>query len=258
MVPNPTIERVQPDLVAKLQSEALFAPIVIFKEREQRESSDLDERLSNVTGDGRQGPLKRPGASITVKMPTFSNANVDAPGPLAVLNQVIVVKSNDRINIETKDAAGVSIGTGVSAEQWAQNLWQTLHLFTLQGVAQTLYATTIKKTDAFAHLDLLAYEVSFQATFPLQAPLFVYTPTPSNARTVVTLTPTPAPPGGQSNPQPASQTIFYTIDGSFPGSGNSKALIYTAPFNVLRGIVIRWAAYAAGYNGSDVGLISID
>ena len=247
---NPNIDLLAPDIYFKLQSESVFAPIVIFQVWPQRTSSEIDERLANVTGDSRQAVTKKPGASITVNQPTFSNVNSEAPGPLAEARITVTVKDSPRINIEAKDSNGNPTGTGITGTRWAQLVWQTLHRFTLQGIAQTLYAFQIKPNDSFEHLDLFAHDVIFGCTLPLQAPLFVFTPTETLAGTTVTLTPTPAPQGS-TNPQPSSITIYYTTDGSFPGSGNPVALVYQGPFTVAHGTVVRWAGYAAGYNGSD-------
>lgn len=247
-----SIEQIQPDLYYKLQSEPLFAPIVIFKQRELRTSSEIDERLANLTGDSRQATTKKPGASITVKMPKFRNANANAPGPLSEVILTATIKENPRINIEAVDENQKQIGTGISGEQWAQNVWQIWHGFTLQGIMQTIYAAEVKPTTEFEDLDLLSWDVTLLGTYPLQAPLFIYTPNVNTIGTTVTLTanlgvvPT-------TNPQPSQVAIWYTTDASFPGSGNPTALPYSAPFTVPHGTIVRWAAYAPGYNGSDVG-----
>jgi hypothetical protein len=51
--------------------------------------------------------------------------------------------------------------------------------------------------------------------------------------------------------------IYYTTDGSFPGPGNTGAALYSAPFRVGSGTVVRWAGYAAGRLGSDAGEATI-
>jgi hypothetical protein len=49
-------------------------------------------------------------------------------------------------------------------------------------------------------------------------------------------------------------TIFYTLDGTYPGSGNSAAVEYSAPFAVSSGQRIRTSAEkkADGYLGSRI------
>ena len=238
-----SIEQIQPDLYYKLLSEQVFAPIVIFKEREERTSSQIDERLANVTGDSRQGQQKLPGASITVKMPQFASFNSNAPGPFGEVVVTLVVKENPRINIE---ATG---GTGISAEQWAQNILQTLHDFYVQGTCEIIYAVSVTPNKEFEYLNLLAYNVVLRAAYPLDFPARCPMPTENTVGQTVTLIPGICP-GVLPPPNPV---IYYTTDGSFPGSGNPNAVIYTAPFTVPNPTVVRWAEYAAGFQGSAVG-----
>jgi len=58
--------------------------------------------------------------------------------------------------------------------------------------------------------------------------------------------------------------IYYTTDGSFPGPANlataappGTATVYTGPFEVSSGTVVRWASYLAGRQGSDAGQATI-
>jgi hypothetical protein len=58
-------------------------------------------------------------------------------------------------------------------------------------------------------------------------------------------------PGGGS-------TIYYSTDGSFPGSGNPNAIIYTTPFTVASGTIVRTAAYYPGLQGSMVDTFTVN
>jgi hypothetical protein len=51
--------------------------------------------------------------------------------------------------------------------------------------------------------------------------------------------------------------IFYTIDGSFPGAGNPNAVLYTIPFTVAGGTVVRTAAYNGNLQGSMVDTFTV-
>jgi len=54
-------------------------------------------------------------------------------------------------------------------------------------------------------------------------------------------------------------SIYYTLDGSFPGPGNAgdsfggPAVKYAAPFVVAANTTVRYASYQAGFIGSDTG-----
>ena len=77
---------------------------------------------------------------------------------------------------------------------------------------------------------------------------------------LVQVTLTDQQPGGGS-------LIYYTTDGTFPGYGNTipgnpipsgqpfgggTAQVYAAPFNVPSGATVLFAAYIAGFTGSNV------
>jgi len=52
-------------------------------------------------------------------------------------------------------------------------------------------------------------------------------------------------------------TIYFTTDGSFPGPANAAATVYANPFDGTVGDVIRFAAFADGYQGSNSGLAKL-
>jgi hypothetical protein len=55
-------------------------------------------------------------------------------------------------------------------------------------------------------------------------------------------------------------SIYYTIDGSFPGPGNSTgtATLYSGPFTVEAGTAVAFKAYLAGARGSGVEQYTIN
>jgi hypothetical protein len=238
---NPQIEQIQPDIFDKLASEPYFAAISLFQIRKERFQSEIDEALSSATFDpGQSGKL--PGATIEVLMPMIKTNLVNAPGPVVTLEQRLIVKENPTINL----AAG---GVNLTAEQIAVEILQTLHQFYLGGICQALYPApkAIVPNDDFP--DLAAYDVILQATFNLTPPARTGCPPPP---TESSLTLTFAPPA--SDPD---ATIYYTTDGSFPGPGNAAAAIYSAPFSVTSGTVVRWADYVTGKLGSSTGMATI-
>lgn len=236
------IEQIQPDVFDKLASEPYFAPISLFMIRKERYESAINEALSEATFDpGQSG--KRPGATVEVLMPVIKTNLVNAPGPVVTLEQRLMVKENPAINL----AAG---GVNLTAEQIAVQILQTLHQFYLGGICQALYPAhkAIVPNEKFP--GLVVYEVVLQATFNLTAP----------DRTGCPVPPTEGPPLTLAFTAPASDpaaTIYYTVDGSFPGPGNSSATGYAGPFAVASGATLRWAAYAANKLGSSTGMATI-
>ena len=238
---NAQIEQIQPDVFHKLAGEPYFAAISLFQIRKERYQSEIDEALSSATFDPGQGG-KRPGATVEVLMPVIKTNLVNAPGPVVTLEQRLIVKENPAINL----AAG---GAGLTAEQIAVQILQTLHQFYLGGICQALYPAPEAIVPNRTFPGLVAYDVIVQATFNLTPPARTACPLPPTENSLVL---TFAPPGGDP-----SATIFYTTDGSFPGPGNLSATSYAVPFAVAGGTVIRWAAYASGKLGSSTGMATI-
>jgi hypothetical protein len=227
------IESVQPDVVAKILSEGYFANIAVFAVREKRLDTEVSRALSGLQGRNGKG-----GATIEVLMPTLKSAMPDTAGPVCVLEQMFIVKEQPTVNLGAN-------GTGLTCEEIAVNLAQTFQLFFLGGPMQGFYAAPAfykyveeKKDRAF-----VAIEVVLNATFVLTALQRTVGPAATAAALTVSLS--DLQPGGGS-------AIYYTTDGSFPGSGNANAILYTTPFTVASGTVVRTAAYNGALQGSMV------
>jgi hypothetical protein len=227
------IESVQPDVYGKLLSEPLFDKVAIFKIRDKRLDSEVNRALSGLAGRHGAG-----GATIEVLMPTLKGALPNTAGPVCTLEQQIIVKEQPTVN------QGAN-GTGLSAEQIAVNLAQTLQLFYFGGALQGFYAapTFYQHQEAGAEAPFLMLRVTMNATFVLSALERTLTPAATEGAGLVTLT--DQQPGGGS-------TIYYTTDGSFPGPGNPNSVVYSNPFAVTSGRVVRTAAWNGALQGSMV------
>ena len=227
------IESVQPDVYYKLLSESWFENIAIFKIREKRLDTEVNRALAGLAGRNGKG-----GASIEVLMPSLKTALPETAGPVCTLEQKFIVKEQPTVN------QGAN-GTGLSVEQIAVNLAQTFQLFYLGGPMQGFYAAPefYKHQAVPEEVPFIAVTVTLQATFALTALARTLSPAASAAAETVTLT--DQQPGGGS-------TLYYTTDGSFPGSGNPAATPYSTPFTVASGTVVRTAAYNGTLQGSMV------
>jgi len=227
------IESVQPDVYYKLLTEPWFQNIAIFKIRDKRLDTEVNRALTGLAGRNGKG-----GASIEVLMPSLSSALPDTAGPVCTLEQKFLVKEQPTVN------QGAN-GTGLSAEQIAVNIAQTFQLFFLGGPIQGFYTAPSFYEYAAAPKDVLYVPllVTLRATFALTPLTRTATPAASAAAETVTLT--DQQPGGGS-------ALYYTTDGSFPGAGNPNATVYTTPFTVASGTVVRTAAYHGGLQGSMV------
>ena len=232
------IESVQPDVYYKLLSEPWFRNIAIFKIRGKRLDSEVNRALTGLAGRNGKG-----GASIEVLMPALKSALPDTAGPVCTLEQKFIVKEQPAVN------QGAN-GTGLSLEQIAVNIAQTFQLFYLGGPMQGFYsAPEFYQYQAVPDdVSFLALAVTLQATFTLTALTRTLAPAASAAAETVALT--DQQPGGGS-------VIYYTINGSFPGSGNPNAVVYANPFTVPGGATVRAAAYNGALQGSMVDTFTV-
>jgi len=227
------IESVQPDVYYKLLTEPWFQNIAIFKIRQKRLDTEVNRALAGLAGRNGKG-----GASIEVLMPALKSALSETAGPICTLEQKFIVKEQPTVN------QGAN-GTGLSAEQIAVNLAQTFQLFFLGGPMQGFYTAPTFYEYVVAPQDVpyVALLVTLRATFALTALTRTLAPAVSAAAETVTL----------ADQQPgAGSALYYTTDGSFPGSGNPNAILYTSPFAVASGTLVRAAAYNGALQGSMV------
>jgi Fn3 associated len=227
------IESVQPDVYYKLLTEPWFENIAVFKIREKRLDSEVNRALAGLAGQNGKG-----GATIEVLMPSLKSALPETAGPICTLEQSFIVKEQPTVN------QGAN-GTGLSVEQIAVNLAQTFQLFYLGGPMQGFYAAPefYKYQPVPNGSPFIAVAVVLQATFALTPLARTLAPAASAVGETVTLT--DQQPGGGS-------AIYYTTDGSFPGSGNPAAVEFSTPFTVASGTLVRAAAYNGALQGSMV------
>lgn len=227
------IESVQPDVYYKLLTEPWFENIAIFQIREKRLDTEVNRALTGLGGRNGKG-----GATIEVLMPSLKSALAETAGPVCTLEQKFIVKEQPTVNQNAN-------GTGLSVEEIAVNIAQTFQLFYLGGPMQGFYAAPefYKYQPVPDDSPFIAVAVTLHATFALTALTRTIAPAVSALAETVTLT--DQQPGGGS-------TIYYTTNGSFPGSGNSTATQYSIPFTVASGTVVRVAAYNGTLQGSMV------
>lgn len=226
--------QLQDDIFAKLLSEPLLAQINIVQERKQTLENETDATLIWTTL--RNG---RKGCGVLVEMPGISVKSPNLPGPEHFYSVNLVVMEEPTTNF------GPQTGTLQDAESIAERVLQCLCHVTIEDVG-SLYAapTAIRPTNEFP--GVLAYRVALQMRSLIDPT--GKTPLPAIAEAAGTIT---------LSPDAADDQIYYTVDDSFPGSGNATARVYDAPFTVDVGTVVRYAAYRANLFGSDVGRVTV-
>ena len=229
--------QLQQDVCDKLNSEAAFAYVAVATLRRHVIRSEIGERLAHLTGkNGRKG------CGLTVRMPSIQGIQPNVwPAQGEVVVAVDAVE-NPEINFN----AG---GTQVTAKEAARAARTALHQFAIEG--KILLYQDEKAIEPLAGLEkehpgCLGYRVLLRGRMSEAAAAKCALPEIAAAGRTVSLSTTEEGTG-----------IYYTTDGSFPGPGNTGALVYGGPFTVASGTVVRWAGYAAGSLGSDAGEATI-
>ena len=225
------LKRVQDDLLAKLLSEPELQHVTVVEHTKLLTGSET--QVAAVWMQSRNDKL---GTAIVVAAPWFENeAAATAMTKVLLVMPLWVICHPDT-------ALATAAGSGVSAEAAVLTARRLLRGWAVEGVGS--FFTEGRSFEQFqppANLDVVGYQLLLKCTL-LQADCArVAVPTFSQSGSTVTLACVTA-----------SSTIYYTLDGSFPGPGNSAALTYASPFTVTSGQTVRAAAYHATLSGSPV------
>lgn len=237
--------QLQRDVYALLMSAPALRSVNIVLERQFLLDStvELDAIWQTVRNE-------RSGTGILIEMPVIDGPANQSPGP----------KQNLRLNfvcLQNGDAAFTpETGSGLSAEHLTQLVLDTLHMQELQGIG-TLYAEDRAVEAARDYEFVNAYRVGLRlrtaqaSQTNRTAPVTIT----NNSGTVTLACAT------------SGAAIYFTTDGSFPDAAathpitgdaiNPASTLYTAPFAVNVGDVVRAAAYLAGYNAGQIAQTTI-
>jgi Chitobiase/beta-hexosaminidase C-terminal domain len=243
--------QLQEDLAQGLMGESFLRFINVVQYRKLRLQSELD--WSAVYALGRNG---RAGCGVLVEMPAFEVWHPNVAGPVGNFVLSCVVLEEPNLNFEP------GTGTQLSAEAVSEFILESSHQWEIGGVGvvsaqreairglwrtEDLHAAVGQGSlreaiwDAQRFQGLVAYRVKFQ----LQAAAMPWTRVapPVLHQQQLDLILTCAT--GQA-------AIYFTTDGSYPGPGNPRAVLYAGPFQTAAA-TLRYAAYAAGQIRSNVG-----
>jgi hypothetical protein len=166
----------------------------------------------------------RKGCGVIVEVPEVNVASGNLPGPEMGLLISCLILEDPFINY------GPASGTLRPADQVAQRIIEVGHGWPLMPHGE-LYAKGAVLVAARDFEPLRAYRIGLNLRMPRTQTTRVAEVTIAEDAGTVTLT------------VPSGATGYYTTDASFPGPGNPAATVYTAPFAVTAGTVLRWAAY---------------
>lgn len=229
--------QLQNDLLMVMLSDPLLASINVVQLRKLRLQNEIDAAVIYTrTRNGRSG------CGILVEMPTADCKNPNVSGPVLDLICTFLVAEQPAINMNPKT------GTLSSAEDIVQVVLRIMHQWPIDG-AGSFYAAPKPFEPVETLPGVIAYRVRFRLVVPQEAVPRVTCPTSSIADGLMTL----ACADGAAE-------LRFTTDLTFPGregGGNAGAQLYTEPFEVTSGDVIRFAAWRDGYNVSQVRRVTV-
>jgi Chitobiase/beta-hexosaminidase C-terminal domain len=233
------ILRFPKDVEAALLREALLSPVTIVSLRALQLSSELDVKRAWLKA--RNG---KSGAGIVIGIPTLDHQVPNVDGPEREMLLPVSVFEQPSLN------AMASTGTQLDAETIVDYVEAILARLQIEGLG-TLYSQGVMP-NLETQAGVLRYDLIFAATVP-RAPL---------GRCVLPDYSCPAQTVTFTNVTAGAQ-ILYTTDATFPGRDAATGqllgttLVYSAPFTVASGAVVRWAAQKSGLVGSDTGEITV-
>lgn len=222
------------DMAARMDADEWFVDIVVLTEKK----ADLISAIEKAVGP-MKGKAGKSGTCVVVMSPVATDEYPDAPG--AYLHPQVSVRV-----LETPLINNSAVGTKKPALSTCKRIVELFKAFGADGVCTPLVPgkpTIVPVADPVAPV---AYEVNFRTadasrTVPAKVAQPIVSPASGAAPATVTLV---CATGGAA--------IYYTLDGSYPWSGNPQATLYNAPFAVNTPATVRAGAFKAGAIASNV------
>lgn len=201
------LELDQDDFVARLFADTVLAEAAILEQRRGLTEGDVETALQTLNVRG-----GKYGAVIIVLMPTLVPLDPDAPGPEYRVRASIQI-------IEQPDLNRATGGTLLTAEQIAGRIRPLFHHY--QGG---------RGTWTFAGMEPLTQD-SDRVSYALDFTRLARDASDRSATPLITPE-SGAAPQSVTLEAGAGAAIYYTLDGSYPWSGNAEATLYTGAIAV--------------------------
>lgn len=239
----------QKDIVGILLSSDQLVSINVFSYREQRLKQEMDYRSMLQTP--RNG---RTGAMVVVLMPTATERNPNVQGPVLTWEFPVIAIENDAINNVPQT------GTLISAEELGQIVMDIMHQEADHKLG-TFQASTraMDPEKEYVFPGCIGYRTGFMILgnniqTPRVAPVTITVDAvaitiSSCAAGMATLASTTA-----------GARIKFTLDGSHPSedqANNPSSTLYTVPFQLSSGDILRTAAYKNNMNKSSTRYVEV-
>jgi len=244
-------EQFQQDIVAILNSEEWMASVPVVAYRPLRVSSDKSDNGSALDaakpeiGQEEFWLIKKDGTfsgtGVRVPMPTLKLVSKNLSKPQLFIACQILVAEQPGVS-EAANGLNTAAGGRRSAEAVAMKVMDLLHHRHYDGT-NFLSVDDNAVTQASAVPYLRAYNVNVWATFRRSSDARSGNPAISVEAGVATITATSE-----------GSDIYYTVDGTTPvkTAVNPTSMLYSEPFAVISGTVIRAMAFVPNCIGSSV------
>ena len=201
----------QSEALNRLLSESYFSDITGYVEDDSVTLTKIQNTLRGIQLKG-----GKQGAAFVVRMPRLVVSGGDVAGPEGVAEIVVECVHLPVYNDTDRG------GTGKDADEIALYAVNTLHEYLPRGL-DGVRGNFMAGTDAIEPVGASEKGVAYLAR--VRVPVTV-------GRTRRVARPAASAGGGNitATCSTAGASIYFTTDGSYPGSGNSAATLYSAPF----------------------------
>jgi len=218
----------QTEMRMRLASASYLQDILIFQDNKGVTESDVEQALTLF----KPSTGKKTGACIIVMKPRGMKSESDSPMVDLTLRLNVQVMTRPLINDATTGG-----GSGKQAETLKAWVMTELHDYFSGALCLSLHAADVpwSPVDDVAE-GVVSYMVHLESKTAFGGRGKVATPDYSRTGHTATLT-----------CATAGAVIYYTTDGSYPGSANTTSIQYTAPITVNNGDTLRAVAILANY-----------
>jgi len=224
------LQQLQEDIYFRLLSDGELSPVSMLLQRKLVLESDIAVSLGTISK--RSGKM---GACVVVLMPGIDVPDANGSGPQFDIVCTVRVLEAPLYN-------GSAQGTGIAAEALGLRVLHLLHHFHDMSVAKPMLADrrAMEPYTAAVSGGAIGYDISVRTSSGIKAGDKVLAPRISQDGSAIALS--CGTPGA---------VLYYTLDGSYPGSGNPAALAYGDPFQAASGTQVRAGAQHDGLVPSD-------
>jgi len=240
------LQQLQLDIFGRLSGADYFSDIALYliRPRSRQEALLIQTNIENaLLGMEKKNGLA--GVACRVEMPYIDVEKPELPGPYTAIVATIRVIENPLVNMS-------NAGTEKSAEDIGSEVLSELHHWVPWGSGNIQRALFAEKRALEPVQELIAQgKIAYDAVLKTrrEIPPGPRAPIPVITLGVGTVTISSSLPGNQT---------YFTIDGSYPWSGNTAATLYSTPFAApASGSVVRAVTYKSGLQASNVSSLTI-